>query len=520
MLPDYRLRQREYLLEISRALTEELDLNKLLSRILYIAIEMLGGHAGFIALAGDAGDWHIAINQGIPSALLTYLETWLESISCDEEGAEACIREINRMLSEISMGMITGVGIAMTIQRATIGQIYVFRNYRAVFSANDYYILTNFANQAAIAVRNARLYTQVTRQNLRMAALLSSVADGILILNPDLTVIQVNHAFERLINAPKEELINKPFDQVVRWAKPPKGVELEEVVKFQRQWDATKDLFLEGDMLRHSPLDPIPVEITYAPLFSDEGELLNIIASVRDITRFREAEELKTNFISVISHELKTPISLIKGYASTLLRDDVEWDPAMVKEGLQIIEEEADHLTAMVEDLLDATKLQSGGITLHKTEVDLAALINDLSKKFALQSDKHQILTDLSEDFPIIVADETRISQLISNLLTNAIKYSEGGTIKIEGKKNDENIQVCITDQGKGFDPIDVPHVFDRFYRSNSVTKTTKGTGLGLYLCQSIVKVHGGRIWVDETYHQGARICFTLPIKTESQIML
>jgi signal transduction histidine kinase len=198
----------------------------------------------------------------------------------------------------------------------------------------------------------------------------------------------------------------------------------------------------------------------------------------------------------------------------------VEWDPAMVKEGLQVIEEEADHLTSMVEDLLDATKLQSGGITLHKTEVDLVALINDLSKKFALQSDKHQILTDLSEDFPIIVADETRISQLISNLLTNAIKYSEGGTIKIEGKKIDENIQVCITDQGKGFDPIDVPHVFDRFYRSNSVTKTTKGTGLGLYLCQSIVKVHGGRIWVDETYHQGARICFTLPIKTESQIML
>jgi len=87
----------------------------------------------------------------------------------------------------------------------------------------------------------------------------------------------------------------------------------------------------------------------------------------------------------------------------------------MVKEGLQVIEEEADHLTAMVEDLLDATKLQSGGITLHKTEVDLAALINDLSKKFALQSDKHQILTDLSDDFPIIVADETRISQLISN---------------------------------------------------------------------------------------------------------
>lgn len=520
MLPDHRVRQREYLLEISRALTEDLNLNTLLSRILHIAIEMLGGHAGFIALVGDSGDWHIAINQGIPPALLSYLENWLVSISGSEEGAEARIPEINRMLSDISMGMITGVGIAMTVQHSTIGQIFVFRNYRATFSANDYSILTSFANQAAIAVRNARLYTQITRQNLRMAGLLSSVADGILILKPDLTVLQVNHAFERLVNAPADELISKNFNQVVRWAKPPKGLELDEAVKLQLQWNAAKDLFLEGDMLRYSPLDPIPVEITYAPLFSDEGELLNIIASVRDITRFREAEELKTNFISVISHELKTPIALIKGYANTLRREDVEWDKAMITESLQVIEEEADHLTAMVEDLLDATKLQSGGITLHKTEVDLAEIITDLSRKFSLQSEKHKIAAEISEDFPVIVADVTRLNQLVSNLLTNAIKYSEGGTIRIDGKRVDEHVQVCVTDQGKGFDPIDVPHVFDRFYRSDNAARTTKGTGLGLYLCQSIVKAHGGRIWVDETYHEGARICFTLPIKTQSQLVL
>jgi signal transduction histidine kinase len=520
MLPDHRVRQREYLLEISRALTEELNLNTLLSRILHIAIEMLSGHAGFIALAGDAGDWHIAINQGIPPALLSYLETWLASLSESEEGTEERIPEINRMLSDISMGMITGVGIGMKVQQSTIGQIFVFRNYRASFSTNDYSILNSFANQAAIAVRNARLYTQVTRQNLRMAGLLNSVADGILILNPDLKVLQVNHAFERLANAPAEELIHKTFEQVVRWARPPKGIELNEAVKSQWQWGGTKTLFLEGDMLRYTPLDPIPVEITYAPLFSDEGELLNIIASVRDITRFREAEELKTNFISVISHELKTPIALIKGYANTLRREDVEWDKAMVTESLRVIEEEADHLTAMVEDLLDATKLQSGGITMHKTEVDLAALISDLSKKFSLQSDKHQIFTNLSDDFPVITADETRLSQLISNLLTNAIKYSEGGMIRIDGEKIEGKVQICVTDQGKGFDPMDVPYVFDRFYRSSGVAKTTKGTGLGLYLCQSIVKAHGGSIWVDESYQEGARICFTLPIKTQSQLML
>ena len=520
MLPDHRVRQREYLLEISRALTEELNLNTLLSRILRISIEMLGGHAGFIALVGDSGGWHIATNQGIPHALLTYLENWLVSFSGSEEGAEARIPEINRMLSDISMGMITGVGIDMTVQRSRIGQIFVFRNYRTTFSPNDYSILTSFANQAAIAVRNAQLYTQVSLQNLRITALLSSVADGIIILNPDLTVRLINHSFERLINAPTEDLVDKPFDQVVRWAGHPKGLAIDEALKTNTQWTEVRDFFLEGDMLRFSPLDPIPVEITYAPLFSEDGELLNIIATVRDITRFREAEELKTNFISVMSHELKTPIALIKGSANTLRREDVVWDKEMVSESLQVIEEEADHLTAMVEDLLDATKLQSGGITLKKSEVDLAALINDLVKKFASQSQTHKIVAHVSEDFPVIFADETRLSQLVSNLLTNAIKYSEGGTITVEGRKIDEAVQVCITDQGKGFDPIDIPHVFERFYRSDGVVRTTKGTGLGLYLCQSIVNAHSGRIWVDETYHQGARICFTLPIKTQSQLML
>ncbi len=520
MLPDHRVRQREYLLEISRALTEELNLNLLLSRILDIAIEMLGGHAGFIALAGEAGDWHIAINQGIPPALLNYIENWLKSLNTSDEPAEARISEINRMLSDISMGMISGVGISMMMQKSAIGQIFVFRNYRASFSANDYSILNSFADQAAIAVRNARLYTQVAQQGLRMAALLSSVADGILILKPDLTVQQVNRAFERLVNAPAGDLNNKPFNQIVRWARPPKGIPLDETVIPQLGWRPANDFFLEGDMLRNSPLDPIPVEITYAPLYSGDGELLNIIASVRDITRFREAEELKANFVSVISHELKTPIALIKGYASTLRRDDVDWDKDTVQESLKVIEEEADHLTAMVEDLLDATKLQAGGVALRKSEVDLAALINDLTKKFALQSQKHQLVANISDDFPVINGDEVRLTQLLSNLITNAIKYSEGGTVTIDAKKVGENVQVCVTDQGKGFDPIDTPHVFDRFYRSDGAARTTKGTGLGLYLCQAIVNAHGGRIWVDESYHQGARICFVIPIKTQSQLIL
>lgn len=509
MLPDYRVRQRDYLLEISRDLTEELDLDLLLTRILRIAIEMLGGTAGFIALNEEQQGWHIAVNQAIPPALLSYVEKWLGSLSL--AGDEERIPEINRMLSEISMGMLNGVGILMRVQRNVIGQIYVFRNHPVAFTNNDRTILSSFANQAAIAVRNARLYNQTRNQNLRMAALLDSVADGIMILHPDLSVASVNSALLKLLNAPHERLSGLPYDHVIQWEKPPQGTSMEEAI--QKHWSGynRSQMYLEGDLVRFGGLKPIPVAITYAPLFAEDGSLLNVIASVRDITRFRTAEEMKSSFISVVSHELKTPIALIKGYASTLRRDDAEWDKQTVQESLTVIEEEADHLTHMVEDLLDATRLQAGGLSLKRSETDLPTLTHHLLKRYSKQHPQYKFTADFMQNFPTVIADEDRLRQVLSNLLNNAVRYSDGGEVRVVGRYDTRKVKVCVLDQGQGFDPRDVPSLFTRFYRSDEAAKHTKGAGLGLYLCKAIVEAHGGRIWVDEQYIDGGAICFTLP---------
>ncbi len=512
MLPDYRVRQREYLLEISRALTEELDLNTLLGRILQISIEMLSGHSGFIALTEETRGWHLAVTKGIPTALSEYLENWLSVLPEDLTDDSQSIPDLNKMLSDISMGMITGVGLPLLVQRKPIGQIFVFRNYRGVFTANDHSILNNFANQAAIAVRNARLYNQVRDQNLRITALLASVADGILILSPDLHIQSANKAFTTLINNSSVSLLGEKYEDVVHWEGEPIGLKIVELTQSGWQGYKAGEMFLEGDLIRGGGLEPIPVAITYAPLFSKTGQLLNVIASVRDITRYREAEEMKTGFISAISHELRTPLALIKGYASTLRRDDVKWDAEMVQESLKVIEEEADHLAAMVDDLLDATKLQSGDVILKKSQVDIPSLVQAQIKRFSPEATHHQIKGEMEEDFPVIVADEDRVKQLFTNLIANALKYSEGGEVTIKGQNLGDEIMVCISDQGKGFDPKDIPFVFDRFYRSDKDAKSTKGTGLGLYLCKSIVLAHGGRIWIDEEHKEGARVCFTLPV--------
>ncbi|HSQ16246.1 MAG TPA: ATP-binding protein, partial [Anaerolineales bacterium] len=257
---------------------------------------------------------------------------------------------------------------------------------------------------------------------------------------------------------------------------------------------------------------PLPVGITYAPLTSPEGGLVNIIATVRDITRFREAEEIKSTFISVISHELKTPVALIKGYVGTLRREDASWDREIIEDSLKVIEEEADRLTTLIENLLDASRLQAGGIKINLCDIDLKNLAERVAERFRTQTSQHKLSVDLPEDYPIIVGDEERLSQVFSNLISNAIKYSpSGGEIRIAGQVRADVVIVCITDQGTGVAPEDMPHIFDRFYRSQDATRTTKGAGLGLYLARAVVEAHGGRIWVEPQSGAGARICFSLP---------
>jgi signal transduction histidine kinase len=216
----------------------------------------------------------------------------------------------------------------------------------------------------------------------------------------------------------------------------------------------------------------------------------------------------------VISHELKTPVALIKGYVGTLRRDDVQWDQAIVQDSLQVIEEEADRLTGLIENLLDASRLQSGSLPIKRAEVNMLALADRTARKMQTQTTQHQIEVDFPVDFPIVVADEVRLEQVLSNLIGNSIKYAPGGKIRISGQKRQDSVIVCVSDEGPGIPPEDIPHVFDRFYRAPEMARQTKGAGLGLYLSRAIIEAHNGHIWVDTEPGKGVRICFSLPAQT------
>lgn len=524
MLPDYRVRQRDYLLEISRILTQELDLKTLLRRILDISVEMLAGQAGLIALRLDQGGWHVAATHGIPDSFLRYLGELLDAnfAAMPEQGEQdedlrqrTELAEINRLVQELteqtSLGLLSGVGLPLIARQHVIGVIFIFRSYAGMFSANDRLLLESFADQAAIAVNNAKLYTQARREKQRLDALLDSAADGVLILLPNHRVESCNQAFARMFGDTPQKIVGQEHAEIIRLRNPQKGLTLEKAEAGGWPLTPNATLYVEGDLVRKDGV-PLPVGMTYAALLSPEGNLLNIIVTVRDITSFREAEEIKSTFISVISHELKTPVALIKGYVGTLRRDDATWDRTIVQDSLQVIEEEADRLTELIENLLDASRLQAGALKIHPSDVALDAVVERIAKRFRTQSSRHQIAVDLPDNWPIVLADEDRMEQVVANLISNAIKYSpQGGEIHIQGQVLPDQVIVCVSDQGPGVAPQDAPHIFDRFYRSANATRTTKGAGLGLYLARAVIEAHHGRIWVDPGPGEGARICFSLP---------
>jgi PAS domain S-box-containing protein len=514
LLPDLRVRQRDYLLEISRAITQELDLDKVLARILNISIEMLAGQAGLIALRARGG-WQVAVSQGLSPAFLRQLEPLLATVPEHEEPERFELPEINRLLQGLtraaSLGLLAGVALPLLARNQVVGVLFIFRNYLGVFSANDKALLQSFADQAAIAVHNAQLYTQLRYEERRIAALLDAVGDGLLILTADHTIEHCNPALARMLGLSIEEIRGRKHDQVIRWAKQKDGMSLEQAEMGGWPLTPNASLYVEGDLERTTG-PALPVGITYAPLVSADGILLNVIALVRDITRFREAEELKSTFVSVVSHELKTPVALIKGYVSTLRREDASWDREIIQDSLAVIEEEADHLTALIEDLLDASRLQAGALSISLSDVDLSVLARRIADRFQAQDNRHIITVALPENFPIILADEDRLAQVLSNLISNAIKYSpNGGEINIRGQVHPQQVVICISDQGPGIAAGDIPYIFDRFYRATEASRTTKGAGLGLYLARAVVEAHGGRIWVDSKAGEGARICFSLP---------
>jgi PAS domain S-box-containing protein len=513
MLPDYRVRQRDYLLRISRAVTSQLDLGEVLRLILQSAVEMLNGQAGVVALIEPDGAYRIREAYGVARPILDELHPILEAARDTREATQLLERSLVAIARQVGAGFWEVVSLPLKAGEESLGALYVFRVAGGAFSANERLILQSFADQAAIAVNNARLYQQLAQEKNRLNAILEFSGDGVAILDAAHRITIFNRALSQMTGAQPADAIGRRFEEVVDVRNRRAGSTLDEAEA--NGWPLARSagtLFLEGDLLREGGR-PVSVEINFAPLFDDDSRLISIIATVRDITRFREADELKSTFVSIVSHELKTPVALIKGYASTLRRSDASWDADTMRDSLQVIEDESDRLAHLIDDLLDASRVQTGNFKLVPVELDIDQLVADAARRFQPQAAGHSLVVDVPPNLPLVHADEARITQVLRNLLSNAVKYSpEGGEVRISSRVAPREVVITVSDQGPGIAPEDLAHLFSRFYRGNSaLARKTQGAGLGLYLSKAIIEAHGGRIWAESDGRNGSRFSFSLP---------
>jgi len=520
-LPDLRVRQRDFLLQISRAITAQLDLDEVLKRVLQASAIMTNAKVGVVALSDAAGRFIPRAYIGIEAAQLPMVAERLAALTDllkDEPARSILEAEMQAMASALDPELRQALTLPLAFAGRALGLLMVFRAYATGITSDEVQVLQSFADQAAIAVNNAQLYEVVAQERRQLQAILDHSADGVMILDRDLSIRQFNEALVRMTGWGTLEAIGAPHDAIIQWDGGHEG-DLRGAIADGYPFNspvepARNTLYVEGD-LRLKNGQTLSVGITYAPMLtSDDSALDHIVANVRDITNFRQAQEMRNTFISVVSHELKTPVAIIKGYAATLQRDDGEWDAEVIRETLGVIEDEADRLTGLIQDLLTASKIQAQhGVTLDVSDVWLPELAERVVERFKTQTAKHHFVLKFAAGYPHVMGDEARLRQVLDNLVSNAIKYSpSGGSIELGGKYDKQWVYLHVRDEGVGIAQADQERVFDRFYRVEGVLrKATPGTGLGLYLAKAVVDAHHGMIDVESKLGEGSTFHIRLP---------
>jgi PAS domain S-box-containing protein len=407
------------------------------------------------------------------------------------------------------------LGVLLFLRLATARSCFE----RATSLSADNRDLHLFIAQLAASIRFALKAASLVKEQDRLAAIFHYSAEGILTVDNALRIIDFNPAMERITGWKESEVLGRFYFEVLR-PKDRQGNDLGLNESPILQVFAGHAVVNREMIISARDGQRFPVAVTASCVRSAHGEPLNGILNVRDITREWQQEEQRSTFISVISHELQTPIAIIKGYASTLARQDVSFDAAAVHTRLMAIEEEADRLNKLVGNLLYASRIQAGGLQMDISSLELEPLIRSVVRRTEVRTMDVDFILNIPSSLPAVMADRERIEEVLQNLLDNAIKYSpRQRKITISCRATGEEVIVSISDKGMGISLRDQEQIFQRFQRvGNPLAQVTPGAGLGLYICKAIIEAHGGHIWVESRLHQGSTFSFSLPREEKAQL--
>jgi PAS domain S-box-containing protein len=387
--------------------------------------------------------------------------------------------------------------VPLRAQGRVIGTLGAWRDATSQpYTVADREFLQELADRAGIAIQNARLYQDVQQAETRYRNLFEAAADAILVIDANGSITDVNPAAVELFGYTSDEL---------------QATRVESLALRRQDWGdqewqhwLASGGHVEIDMRRRDN-SIVPVEAWVREIRLPTG--VAYLANIRDISERRRLDRMQQEFVAMVTHELKGPLTSLKGFAQLMQRRG-----AYNERGVEVILAQAGHLERLISDLLDTARLDAGRLDLRRASSDLVALVLAAAEQAQASTQQHLIQVDSAYERLVGNWDADRITQVLLNLLSNAIKYSpDGGGIIVRVDDLGDTARVSVTDRGAGIPAESLPRLFSRFYRVESNHGSVQGMGLGLYISRSLIEAHGGQIWCESILGQGSTFTVTLP---------
>ena len=509
------------LIEALQRIGASLDLDTVLREVLQSARALTGAGSAVITTLDAQGAVQDFVTSGFSPAARRKMLEWPDGLRLFEQ-----LRALSSPLSVADLGgYFETLGLSPCPWGATTMQVAPLHHRgehlgtfflgdkanHAAFTAEDEKLLVLFAAQAAAAIAHARAYRDEQRVRADLEALIETSPVGVLVFDAASGhLVSLNREAKRIVEPlrqpghPTEDLLQtityqRADGREIALDQFPLALEL-------RQAETVR---AEEILLSVPEGGRVTVLANVTPIRAEDGTIVSVVVTMQDLAPFERLERMRTEFLGMVSHELRAPLTSIKGSAATLLESASELDPAERHAFFRIIAEQADHMRSLISDLLDAGRIDAGTLSVSPEPSPLAALVDRARTTFLSGGGRHSILLDLPPDLPPVLADRQRLVQVLSNLLANAARHApESSSIRVTAARDGVHVAVSVTDEGRGIAPEQLPTLF---------RKDVGARGLGLAICKGLVEAQGGRIRAEsDGVGLGTRITFTIPVAEDA----
>ena len=490
---------------------------------------LTGARGGGIAIVDETDRPLQFLSSGITPEEHSRLETWADGLRVFEHlrdlpgpvrvgNLPAYLKSLGLDLDDVVLPYRTMQVTPMRHRGVHVGNFFLAdKEGGRPFTGDDEEVLMLFASQAATAIANARTHRDERQARADLAALVETSPVGVVVFDAKSgRPASLNREARRIVESlrtpghPPEQLLEMIS---VRRADG-REVSLSELPLAQLLGTAET---VRGEQVVLASPDGRSVRtlINATPIRVEGGAIRSVVVTMEDLAPLDEIERLRTEFLGLVSHELREPLAAIKGSATTLLEEAAQLDPAEMREFHRIIVEQARHMRGLIGDLLDTGRIESGTLSVAPEPSEVAALVERARSTFLSAGGRHAVLVDLPASLPPVMADRRRIVQVLNNLFANAARHApESSPIRVAAARDEAHVAVSVSDEGPGVAPERLPHLFGR--HAGAGQDVTAGQGLGLTICKRLVEAHGGRIRAESAGRgRGATFTFTVPVAGE-----